>query len=259
MPGSLAPTSMLKYTLLLLLVLVVGACSPPPDAQSVVDSSIAWQRGQRLENAEMTFDFRDRSFRIRRNNGVFEYERRYVDSTGANVMELLSNDGLIREINGEVVELDSASYRSAETAVNSVVYFALLPLPLNDPAARKQLLGTSVMDGKTYHELEVTFAPEGGGRDYDDRFIYWIDVESGALDYLAYYFHVNDGGSRFRKAVNIREIEGVRIADYLNFRSSDLTLDNIEQYDAHYSTGTAELVSEINLENVQIRLLEPDA
>ncbi|MFT5143093.1 MAG: hypothetical protein ACI80V_001501 [Rhodothermales bacterium] len=250
---------MLKHTPFLLLLLAAGACSPPPDAQSVVDRSIAWQGGQRLENAEMTFEFRDRSFRVLRNRGMFEYERRYVDSTGANVMEMLSNDGLIREIDGQLVALDSASYASAETAVNSVVYFALLPLPLNDPAARKQLLGTTVVDGRTYHELEVTFAPEGGGRDYDDRFIYWIDVESGALDYLAYYFHVDDGGSRFRKAVNLREVEGVRIADYLNFQAADLTLDNVEDYDTYYSTGKAELVSEINLENVQIRILEPDA
>lgn len=241
-------------------ILVLLGCAPPeeevPTAQSVVNAAIAWQNGSVLDSAEMTFDFRERHFRVYRNAGMFEYERTYVDTTGAHIREVLSNDGLIREVEGELVELDSATYASAETSVNSVVYFALLPLPLNDPAARKRLLGTTELGGRTYHEVEVTFVPEGGGRDYDDRFIYWIDSESGALDYLAYYFHVDDGGARFREAYNVREIEGVRIADYRNYKAEDITIDTVESFDSLHAAGATELVSEVNLENVQIRRLE---
>ncbi|MBO6576310.1 MAG: hypothetical protein JJ896_16485 [Rhodothermales bacterium] len=239
--------------LLILLFLLAGCSAPAADPQQLVDGSIAWQNGTVLNKAELSFDFRDRQFRVLRNDGLFEYERRYVDTTGAAIRDLLTNDGLIREVDGMRVELDSAAYNSAETGVNSVVYFALLPLPLNDPAARKQLLGTVELDGREYHKVEVTFVPEGGGRDYDDRFIYWMDAESGALDYLAYYFHVNDGGSRFRKAYNIREIAGVRIADYYNYKGEvDLEIDQIQRYDSLYANGMLELVSEVNLENVRI-------
>lgn len=243
-----------------LLFLVLGACSapaPPITPQSVVDQAIEWQNGDVLNKAELTFEFRERQFRVYRNEGLFEYERNYVDSTGANVREVLSNDGLFREVEGERVELDSASYASAETAVNSVVYFALLPLPLNDAAAQKRLLGEAELNGRTYHELEVTFVPEGGGRDHDDRFIYWIDKETGALDFLAYYYHTNEGGARFREAYNIREIEGVRIADYHNYKADGITFDTVEQFDSLHAAGATELVSEIDLENVTIRIL-PD-
>ncbi|NNE71265.1 MAG: hypothetical protein HKN29_13000 [Rhodothermales bacterium] len=228
---------------------------PPPSGQSVVESAIAWQNGTVLNKAEMTFNFRERHFRVYRNDGLFEYERIYVDTLGNNVREVLSNDGLIREVEGQVVELTQDQYESAETGVNSVVYFALLPLPLTDPAARKELIGTAELNGRTYNKVEVTFVPEGGGRDYDDRFIYWFDAETGALDYLAYWFHVNDGGARFREAYNVREIEGVRIADYYNYKAEGVTIDTVERFDSLHAAGATELVSEVNLENVSIRRL----
>ena len=251
---------MRNVLLLPLALLLVGACSPPETpltGQTVVEQSIAWQNGEVLNQAEMTFTFRERRFRVYRNQGIFEYERIYVDSTGANLREVLSNDGLLREVEGVRVELDSASYASAETAVNSVVYFALLPLPLNDAAAQKRLLGEAEINGRSYRKVEVTFAPEGGGRDHDDRFIYWIDSETGALDYLAYYFHTDEGGARFREAYNIREIEGVRIADYHNYSAEGVTLESVEHFDSLHTAGLTTLVSEIDLENVAIRRL-PD-
>ncbi|MFT4604182.1 MAG: hypothetical protein ACI9W4_000910 [Rhodothermales bacterium] len=247
------------FSLIAVFLLVLGACSPPDfpvTALSVVDQAIAWQNGDVLNQAELTFDFRERRFRVYRNQGVFEYERIYVDSTGANLREVLSNDGLFREVEGERVELDSASYRSAETAVNSVVYFALLPLPMNDAAAQKRLLGVSEINGRSYNKVEVTFAPEGGGRDYDDRFIYWIDAETGALKYLAYYYHTDEGGARFREAYNVREIEGVRIADYHNYSAEGITFDTVENFDSLHTAGLTTLVSEIDLENVTVRRLE---
>ncbi len=249
----------MRITFLTPLVLVITAACSPPDppvtAQTAVDQAIAWQNGEVLNQAEVTFDFRERQFRVYRNKGIFEYERIYVDSTGANLREVLSNDGLFREVDGERVELDSASYASTETAVNSVVYFALLPLPLNDAAAQKRLLGESQVNGRAYRKVEVTFVPEGGGRDHDDRFIYWIDSETGALDYLAYYFHVDEGGARFREAYNVREIEGVRIADYHNYSAEGITFETVEQFDSLHAAGLTKLVSEIDLENVAIRRL----
>lgn len=246
---------MMRFSPILALFALACADASPPTAQEVVDSAIAWQGGEILNNAEMTFDFRDRQFRVYRSDGMFEYERVYSDTLGRSVREVLSNDGLIREIDGQLVELDSAAYASAETSVNSVVYFAVLPLPLNDPGAIKRLLGVTDIDGRSYHELEVTFTPEGGGRDYDDRFVYWIDAETGALDYLAYYYHVDEGGSRFREAFNLREIAGVKVADYYNYKAESIGIADIQRYESLYAAGRLELVSEVVLENVVIRSL----
>jgi uncharacterized protein DUF6503 len=238
-----------------LFLLLMAACRPEVTPQTLVDRAIAWQGGEVLNKAEVNFDFRGRHFRITRDDGMFEYERTYVDTSGATFREVLSNSGLIREVNGERVPLEPRVYASVETAVNSVVYFALLPLPLNDPGATKRLLGESVIDGVEYDQLEVTFVPEGGGRDYDDRFVYWFNRETGSLDYMAYFYHTNEGGSRFRKAVAFHELEGVRLADYLNFRADDLGLETIEQYGERFDSGSLTLVSEIFLENVTVRPL----
>ena len=78
------------------------------------------------------------------------------------------------------------------------------------------------------------------------------------MDYLAYDFHINDGGTRFREAFNIRTIEGVRVSDFKNYKSDLLPQPGtpIEDYETLIDTDDLELLSEIKLENVQIRRLE---
>ncbi len=84
-------------------------------------------------------------------------------------------------------------------SVNSVAYFALLPFRLNDAAVNKRYIGTSEIKGEPYFEIEVTFQQKGGGKDHDDVFIYWIHQQHFTMDYLAYSFIVDGGGTRFRK------------------------------------------------------------
>lgn len=86
-------------------------------------------------------------------------------------------------------------------SVNSVHYFAYLPQGLNDKAVQKELLGEVVLKGEPYYKVRVTFAQEGGGNDYEDVFIYWFHKQKFTMDYLAYEFHVDGGGMRFREAV----------------------------------------------------------
>ena len=75
---------------------------------------------------------------------------------------------------------------------------------LGDPAVQPRYLGVDTLQGEPYHEIEVTFRQDGGGRDYEDRFIYWIHPERHTMDYLAYGFHIDDGGARFREATQER-------------------------------------------------------
>ena len=184
---------------------------------------------------------------------MFQYERFYDDSTGS-VHEVLNNDDLYREVDGVRVTLTEKEWLKMEEDVNSVVYFALLPFPLNDPAVQKRYLGTATLDDEPYHKVEVTFAQEGGGRDYSDRFIYWFHRDRGTMDYLSYFYYTNVTGSRFRKAYNVRDIGGVRFADFHNYKADVDTfrLDNVEHYDAAYHAGGLSVVSEIVLENVTV-------
>ena len=241
-----------------LLLLALTGCTQPDltDPQYIVDKAIEAHGSLMLNNARVEFDYRGKHFIATRDNGVFSYERVYTDSTG-DVHEVLNNEEVFKKVNGERVELTEKKRYSIEETLNSVVYFGLLPYFLNDLAVQKRYVGTAQVEGEPYHKIEITFAQEQGGPDYEDQFIYWFHQETYTLDYLAYAFLINDGGTRLRKAYNIRDIEGVRIADFYNYASDILTQpgDPIETYDQLLEEGNIRLLSEIKLENVTIQPL----
>ncbi len=246
---------------LLACCLVLAACAAeeaPPDPHALVERAIVVHGGDVLRRAVVTFDFRGKHFTVTRDGGRFRYERTYTDTTGAAVREVLDNDGLFREIDGVRVAMTDSARSKLATPLNSVPYFALLPFNLNDPAVQKSYLGQALLEGEPYHEIEVTFRQEGGGRDYEDRFVYWIHRDRYTMDYLAYGFHVDEGGTRFRQAFNVRTVGGVRFADYYNYVSDSLPTPNaaIERYDELMQAGAVRLLSEIVLENVSVRPLD---
>ena len=61
---------------------VVVACQKTPDAQSIIDAAIETHGGSQYENVQVSFDFRDRHYVLRHQNGLFQYERHFEDSTG---------------------------------------------------------------------------------------------------------------------------------------------------------------------------------
>lgn len=258
---------MRNYPLLpLLLSLALVACEPeePPEpppanpAQAVVDQAIAEHSGTVLDHAVIEFDFREFHYTITRDGGRYRYERTFTDTTGAAIHDVLDNHGITRTVDGEPIALTQEETNRIATPLNSVPYFALLPYNLNDPAVQKRYLGEVMLAGEPYNKIEVTFQQEGGGRDFEDRFIYWFHRERHTMDYLAYSFHVDDGGTRFREAYNVRTIGGVRFADYHNFASDSLQApgDPIEQYDMLMEQTDLELLSDIVLENVTVRPIE---
>ena len=239
-----------------LCLLLLTACETPPDAQAIVDRAIEAHGGDRLDRAVVEFDLRGRHYKATRENGLFRYERIYTDSTGRTIHDVLTNEGLSREIDGAPVELTEEAYRSAETGVNSTIYFALLPYFLNDPAVQKTYLGRTTVQGEPYHQVGVTFREEGGGRDYQDRFVYWFHEADSTMDYLAYDFHVNGGGTRFRETYNPRRVGGVLFTDHNNYTSDTLSADALRRYGALLDEGGLERISQIILENVTVRPLD---
>lgn len=194
---------------------------------------------------------------VTRDDGMFSYERTYVEE-GDSLREVLTNNGVYREINGEAVVMTADEERRLLTPLNSVPYFALLPLNLMDPAVQARSLGATTINGEPYYEIEVTFQEEGGGRDYQDRYVYWFHRQNHTMDFLAYTFHTGDGGTRFREAYNIRTINGVRFADYHNYTADALESPNspIETFDDLFQAGQVDLLSEIDLENIIVEPLD---
>jgi len=244
----------------LALALSLAACAsetprtpPPPEGtpERVVHDAIEAHGGERFRALQLEFDFRGTPFLVVYDDGLFVFERRTTGPDGRTVVDRMDNDGTTRTVNGTPVDLAPQDLASLETAVNSVVYFALLPWRLQDPAVHLRDLGDAELDGEPYRKIEVTFEPDGGGRDWEDQFVYWFHRDTHMLDFMAYRYHTGEGGTRFRRAVNRREIGGIVLQDYENF-AAEGDLDDVAAYDELYRTGGLRLVSLVELEAVRI-------
>ena len=224
----------------------------PFSAQSIVDTAIETVCSGHCENAEISFTFRQKSYKSVRKNGNFQLERSFSDSTGT-YQDVVTNEGFLRYRNDTLQQIADSTALKLANSVNSVHYFAQLPFGLNDAAVEKKLVGDTSINGSPYFEIEVTFSEEGGGTDFDDRFMYWINKKSYTVDYLAYSYAVNGGGIRFREAYNPREINGIRFVDYNNYKPDTLeyTLDQLPKL---FEQGALELLSKIELENIEVTL-----
>jgi hypothetical protein len=200
-------------------LLLWAACrAPAPDPQALLRQAVEAHGTAACDSLDLSFRFRGRDYRIERKGGQYRYTRSFADSTGE-LRDLLSNEGFERSLNGQRVDLPDSLARAYAQSVNSVAYFFLLPCPLLDPAAQARYLGETRIRDTAYHQVEIRFAQEGGGQDYQDRFIYWLRKEGGYLDYLAYEYHSEEGGIRFRKAIHPQTVKGFRVQEYINYKA----------------------------------------
>ncbi len=240
----------LRFAILLLAGCLL-ACSNKKNAQEIIDRVIENHGGKRYENFEASFDFRDRHYVMHHQGGRFQYERHFSDSQGE-IKDILNNEGFKRYLDGRDITDTVKKAAAYARSVNSVAYFALLPYRLNDPAVNKQYLGVGEIGGEPYHKVRITFDQDGGGEDFQDEFVYWIHQEKLTMDYLAYVYFTDGGGKRFRAPYNVRTVGGIRFADYENYKELDDMIP-IAEYDDQFNQGKLELLSRIELENLQVK------
>lgn len=217
-------------------------------AQKAIDSAIKAHGGKAYETANYSFVFRSGTYTFKHNGGAYEYT---YDQTKNNrhIYSELTNDNFVRIINDEIQNLSDADKLRYSNRLNSVIYFALLPFRLNDPAVKKADMGTISIKGQNYHAIKVSFNEEKGGTDHDDVFYYWINQKTNIIDYMAYEFHVNGGGVRFRSAFNSRMVDGIRFQDYENYSADPGT--PLQDLPGLYEAGSLKLLSKIELEQVK--------
>jgi hypothetical protein len=243
-------------------LLLTGGCgggdSLPPEGtpERVVHDAIEAHGGDRFRSVQLAFVFRGDPFVVVYDEGRFAFERTRpaLDEglpPGATLVDRMDNEGTTRTVGGTPVPLDPETLHTLETDVNSVVYFAFLPWRLQDPAVRLRDLGETTLNDEPYRKVEVTFETEGGGRDWEDRFIYWFHRETHFLDFMAYRYHTGEGGTRFRQAVNRREVGDLVVQDWLNF-TADPDVDDVARYDELYREGSLRAVSRIELEGLRV-------
>lgn len=224
-------------------------------AQDIVDKAISAIGGEQFKASEIEFDFRDRHYKALRNGWKFQYERIWKDSLNE-IKDVLSSTGFQRFVNDSLIAVPDSMAVKYTSSVNAVHYFSILPFGLNDKAVNKYNLGTVEVKGKSYHKIKVTFNEEGGGEDFEDVFVYWINTETFEVDYLSYSYEEenNDIGLRFREAYNRRTVNGLTFVDYNNYKPSD-SLATVENMDSLFVANRLQLLSKIELENIKVSLL----
>lgn len=236
--------------------MVVISCQEKElDADQIINKAIEVAGGEKYDSANISFTFRDKQYKSSRKNGRFHLERLQEDSLGNKITDIVTNSGFTRNRNNMELSLLDSIASKYSNSVNSVHYFVQLPYGLNGDAVNKNLLGKDSIKGKEYYEIKVTFNQDGGGTDYEDEYLYWINTSTFTVDYLAYSYHVNAGGIRFRAAFNPRIVNGLRFVDYKNYAEDDLSTP-LENLDALYEAGKLKLFSEIITEDVKVNISE---
>ena len=207
--------------------------------------------GWNQKEFSIVFDFRDYKYKLTRKPNFFSYQRSILRE-GVLIKDVMtSNTKLKRYLDEIPLKLSDSLKDIYSNSLNSVMYFFQLPRPLNDPAVIANYKGEKTISNKVYWALEVKFQEKDGGKDFQDEFRYWIDPKSGHIDYLAYSYLTEGGGTRFRKAKNVRENNGFIFQDYTNFRPVK-KFTSLDSLPILYERGKLILVSEIENKNIKV-------
>lgn len=235
------------------LIILCSSCQPTETkltAQQIVDKSILNSKLDKIAKAKLSFNFRNKLYTANRNEGVFTFTREF-DS----IKDVLDNYGFQRFVNEKKEDLADSMVTKYTNSVNSVHYFSVLPYGLNDKAVQKKRLPSSTVKGRDYYKIQISFSEDGGGEDFEDVFLYWIDKKTFLIDYLAYSYHTNGGGKRFRAIKKDTIVKGIRFVDFNNFKptNKEMPLKNI---DIAFEKNQLEKVSEIILTDIQVTLMK---
>lgn len=234
----------------MLLILVSCSNSSHISTSQIINKSIK-AHGWDQDDFSIVFDFRDYQYELKRKNKFYSFQRT-TKKEGNVVKDLMSSKKkLMRFINDKSVELSDSVTNAFSNSLNSVMYFFQLPRPLNDQVVVHKYLGLTKIFNKRYWTIKVTFKENGGGKDYQDEFRYWININNRQIDYLAYNYLTEGGGTRFRQAVNKELNKGFIFQDYINFKPN-VKFVSLDSLPILFEAGNLIKVSSIKNKNIQV-------
>lgn len=240
--------SNITFPLFIFLSLTTCAQKQVLSIQEIVDKSIKAHGHEKFEKIHLEFIFRDYHYTLHRDTMQTIYSRQtVVDSL--TIKDIYPTNGrLVRYVNEQPIELNDSIIDLYQSSLNAVMYFMELPYKLNDSPVIKELKSEKEIDGRKYYTFEVTFQ---GNDTHEDVYYYWIDKETYLIDYFAYSFLNDGGGTRFRKAINRRNINDVIFQDYENYRPEEkfVPLENLPDL---LVDNQLILVSQVIKENISI-------
>ena len=223
--------------------------SNDPKADQIIEAVIKAHGGSLYDQADYSFVFRKKSYRFKNDGQSFTYEVNTKDAKGNTIRDVIENGAFTRFVNEEPIKLSEKNKTRYSAALNSVIYFATLPHKLKDAAVNKLYQGETTIKGESYNVIKVFFDEEGGGADHDDIFYYWANKETNMIDYFAYNYAVNGGGTRFRSYYNRRNVRGIVFQDYINWKANkNIPLDKLPEL---FEKGSLKELSRIETEQVK--------
>ncbi|MCP1381002.1 DUF6503 family protein [Runella salmonicolor] len=213
-------------------------------AKEIVDKCIEAHGGKNYETFDVSFDFRKFKVHLKQTGTQFIYERTTTDSLNNVYHDILTNESFVRKRNDTTQVLSQKDEDKYREGTNAIAYFVLLPFKLSEPAVILKYVGEISIDNQKYHKIRVTFEQEGGGKDHEDEFCYWINQSTNTLDYLSYA----NGGPRLRKAVKRDTVGGIVFQNYENYEILDKTIPTTE-YDKAFLEGKSKFLSMIEQSN----------
>lgn len=216
-------------------------------ADSIVNLAIEAHGGDLYKKADYSFTFRDKKYHFKNDGNNYEYILDFKKGDSV-FKDVITNSNFNRYINTKQQTLTKEDADKYGESLNSVIYFATLPYKLQDASVNKKFIEETIIKERRYDVIEVTFGQEGGGKDFDDEFHYWINKQTHKIDYLAYNYRTNDGGVRFRAAFNTREIDGITFQDYINYEAPVKT--PLKDLPKLYEQGKLKEASRILTENL---------
>jgi len=187
-------------------------------AEQIIGNAIKAHGGTKYDDAHYQFVFRDKTYTFKNDKEGYTYTLNQ-EKDGRRINDVLKNGTITRTVDGQVQDLSPKQKTGYSSGVNSVIYFATLPYKLQDQSVNKSYVETQTIKGQSYDVIHITFDEEGGGKDHDDNFYYWINQKTSKIDYLAYNYAVGKGGVRFRSAYNTRIVGGISFQDYVNYKA----------------------------------------
>ena len=219
--------------------------------QEIIDQAIIAHGQNLFENATLSFSFRDKQYSARRSDTSYAYTRSFKDGSALIEDMLINSTHFSRKKNGVSIEVSKEWADKYSRSINSVLYFFQLPYLLNDLAVKKTDQGIKQIKGESYHQIKVSFQIENGGDDFEDEYLYWVNVNNYEIDYLAYNYITDGGGVRFRSAIDKRRVDGLLVQDYINYAPVDKKMplsDLITQFEKEALIERSRIInSEITL------------
>lgn len=234
---------------LTLWVALVSGTTPSADVlegKKLLDLTLAAHGAKSLSEQCYDFVFRGNLYRMARHDGVFKYENHSRHGHA-----ILTNKKFIFLRDNKPLLLTPRQESQGRQGLNSVVYFASLPLPLKDPSVLAKALPSQTIRGVEFKVLDVRFEEDDGGDYPKDIFRYWIHPESGLIEYFAYRTEVGPKGRvRFRVPKQRSTVGGFVFTDWDNYGVGDASIP-LEELPKRWVSGDLPKLSEIVLDELK--------